>query len=88
MASALRIHAPERMCVNGWHLASEWEEMNLSIYLANLANRTNAMAYRGMTRDRVEWEAIQRIQARREEMAIKVKRMREGASGKEEWSEK
>lgn len=29
---------------------------------------------------------LERIQARREEMAIKVKRMREGASGKEEWS--
>lgn len=43
------------------------------------------MAYRGRTRDRVEWEGIHaklgRRQARREEMAIKVKRVQIARNG-------
>ena len=58
------------------------------MYLANLANRTNLQRNDKRTGRMGSDTKLERIQARREEMAIKVKRMREGASGKEEWSEK
>ena len=54
------------------------------MYLANLANRTNLQRNDKRTGRMGSDTKLERIQARREEMAIKVKRMREGASGKEE----